>query len=152
MYVGTKDKSPGASVLNRNGLDNGILYVLAAVDPAQRLEQDFGDEDGAMPVKWVPVPNGDTTTEAQLEAASDAAGAINFGRPEDGAFNKKNNDQFFFVTTGGLTGGNELGRLYSLRLNPSDPTKGGALTVVYEADEVIAAGGDIAIRDRKSVV
>jgi hypothetical protein len=145
MYVGTKDTSAGASVLNRNGLDNGTLYVLAPVDPAQRLEQNFGDEDGSIPVKWVQVPNADSTTEAQLEAASDAAGAMNFARPEDGAFNKKNKNSFFFVTTGGLTGGNELGRLYSLLINPADPTRTGTLEVVYEADEVIASGGDIAI-------
>jgi hypothetical protein len=145
LYVGTKDRSAGASVLNRNGLDNGSLFVLAPANPAQRLEQNTGDEDGAMPVKWVQVPNADSTTETQLEAASDAAGAMNFARPEDGAFNKKNNDSFFFVTTGGLAGGNELGRVYSLRLDPSDPTGPATLRVVYEADEVIAAGGDIAI-------
>jgi Bacterial protein of unknown function (DUF839) len=145
MYVGSKEQGAGVSALNRNGLDNGILYVLAPVDPTQRTEADFGDEDGSIPVKWVAVPNADSTTETQLEAASDAAGAINFARPEDGAFNKKNKNQFFFVTTGGLAGANELGRLYSLRINPADPTAHGTLRVVYEADEVIAAGDDIAI-------
>ena len=99
----------------------------------------------AIQVKWVQVPNADSTTETQLEAASDAAGAINFARPEDGAFNKRNGNQFFFVTTGGLTGGNELGRLYSLNIDRKDPTDQGTLRVVYEADEVIAAGGDTAI-------
>jgi Bacterial protein of unknown function (DUF839) len=145
MYVGEKERGPGVSVLNRNGLDNGLLYVLAPVNSDQRLEQNFGDEDGAIPVKWALVPNADATTEAQLEAASDAAGAFNFARPEDGAFKKKNKNRFFFVTTGGLAGGNELGRLYSLRINPSDPTAQGTLEVVYEADDVIAEGGDIAI-------
>jgi Bacterial protein of unknown function (DUF839) len=145
MYIGTKDRSPGASVLNRNGLDNGLLYVLAPVNPAQRLEPSFGDEDGAIPVKWVLVPNADSTTETQLEAASDAAGAMNFARPEDGALNKRNKNQFFFVTTGGLAGGNVLGRVYTLNIDRDDPTAQGTLRVVYEADEVIAAGGDIAI-------
>jgi Bacterial protein of unknown function (DUF839) len=145
LYVGTKDQSPGASVLNRNGLDNGLLFVLAPVNPAQRLEQNFGDEDGSIPVKWTLVPNADSTTETQLEAASDAAGAMTFARPEDGAFNKRNKNQFFFVTTGGLAGGNELGRVYTLNIDRNDPTAQGTLRVVYEADEVIAAGGDIAI-------
>ena len=58
---------------------------------------------GSIPVKWALVPNADSTTETQLEAAADSAGAINFARPEDGAFNKRNKNQFFFVTTGGLT-------------------------------------------------
>jgi Bacterial protein of unknown function (DUF839) len=145
MYVGQKERGRDVSVLNRNGLDNGLLYVLAPVNPAQRLEPSFGDESGAIPVKWVLVPNADSTTEAQLEAASDAAGAINFARPEDGAFNKRDENQFFFVTTGGLAGGNELGRLYSLNIDRKDPTAQGTLQVVYEADDVIAAGGDTAI-------
>jgi hypothetical protein len=68
-----------------------------------------------------------------------------FARPEDGAFNTRNDDEYFFVTTGGAAGANALGRLYSLKLNPSDPTKGATLSVVYNADEVIASGGDIAI-------
>ena len=38
-----------------------------------------------------------------------------FARPEDGAFNLKNKDQYFFVTTGEGTG-NALGRLYELDL------------------------------------
>ena len=145
MYVGKKEKGRGVSVLNKNGLDNGSLFVLAPVNPAQRLEPSFGDESGSIAVKWVLVPNADSTTETELEAASDAAGAINFARPEDGAFNKRNKNQFFFVTTGGLAGGNELGRLYSLNIDRKDPTKQGTLRVVYEADEVIAAGGDTAI-------
>jgi hypothetical protein len=72
-------------------------------------------------------------------------GAIRFARPEDGAFNDSNRNEFLFVTTGGAAGANELGRLYSLRLHPGNPTQGGTLTVVYNADSVIAAGGDIAL-------
>ena len=33
MYVGEKERGPGVSVLNRNGLDNGLLYVLAPGKP-----------------------------------------------------------------------------------------------------------------------
>lgn len=84
-------------------------------------------------------------SETQLEAASDAVGAMVFARPEDGAFNPRNKNNYFFVTTGGATGANELGRLYSLELNPSDPTKNAVLRVVYNADQVIADGGDTAV-------
>jgi hypothetical protein len=143
MYVGRKERGPGMSVLNRNGLDNGLLYVLAPVNPAHGSEADFAN--GTIPVQWKLVPNADTTTEAQLEAASDAVGAINFVRPEDGAFNKKDRNEFFFVTTGGLTGVNNVGRLYSLRIDRKDPTAQGTLTAVYNADQIIAAGGDTAI-------
>jgi hypothetical protein len=143
MYVGKKERSPGASVLRRNGLDNGVLYVLAPVDTSKSSEASFAS--GSIEVKWVPIPDAENLDEAQLEAASDAAGAFRFARPEDGAFNDRKRNEFFFVTTGGAAGVNELGRLYSLALDASDPTKQGFLTVEYAADAVIKAGGDIAI-------
>ena len=143
MYVGTRDHSPGAGVLRRNGLDNGELYVLAPVDPSKSSEATF--TSGTIAVKWALIPNAEDLDEAQLEAASDAVGALRFARPEDGAFNKRNRNNFVFVTTGGATGVNELGRVYSLDLHPSSPTKNGMLKIEYAADAVIAAGGDIAI-------
>jgi serralysin len=70
-------------------------------------------------------------------------------RPEDGAFNPNNPNEFFFDTTGSSSGSadgvNELGRLYSLRLHPGNPLKPATLTIVYNADRVVAGGGDTAI-------
>jgi hypothetical protein len=143
MYVGTKDRRAGASVLRANGLDNGELYVLVPSNPAEASEAVFAG--GSIEVEWAVIPNAENLDEAQLEAASDALGAFRFARPEDGAFNKRNSDEFVFVTTGGAAGANVLGRLYSLKLHPGNVRKGGTLTVVYNADTVIAAGGDIAI-------
>ena len=76
-------------------------------------------------VRWALIPNAGELDEAQLEAASDAVGAFRFARPEDGAFNLENRNQFLFVTTGGAAGANELGRLYSLKLSPYSPTRPG---------------------------
>ncbi len=142
MYVGTKVRTKGATVLRRNGLDNGTLYVAVAKDGVSLGEQSF---DERVAVKWVVIPNAGDLDAAQLEAASDAVGALRFARPEDGAFNPHNSNEFLFATTGGATGVNELGRLTSLRLHPKDPTRGAHLTVVYNADAIVAAGGDIAI-------
>jgi len=144
MYVGRKERHQGATVLRRNGLDNGNLYVLVPDNPAQADETVF--TSGSIDVEWALIPNAGALSEAQLEAASDAAGAFRFVRTEDGAFNKRNRNQFFFVTTGDASvATDKLGRLYSLRLHPGDPTKEGTLKVVYNADQVIAAGGDIAV-------
>lgn len=143
LYVGTKDRRAGASVLRRNGLDNGALYVLVPAIPTDASEAVF--TAGEIKVKWVEIPNAGDLDEAQLEAASDKVGAFRFARPEDGAFNDRNTNEFLFVTTGGATGANVLGRLYSLKLDEDDPTKGGALSVAYNADTVIGAGGDTAI-------
>jgi Alkaline phosphatase PhoX len=147
MYVGTKDRSADASVLARNGLDNGRLYVFRSLDPELNSERTF--TSGSVTGKWVEIPDAEDLTDTQLEAASDAAGAMTFVRPEDGAFNPNNPNEFFFDTTGSSSGAddgvNELGRLYSLRLNKSDPLKPATLSIVYNADTVVAAGGDIAI-------
>jgi hypothetical protein len=147
MYVGHKDRSRHASVLARNGLDNGKVYVFRSLDPERNSERTF--TSGSVTGEWVEIPDVEDLTDVQLEAASDAVGAMTFVRPEDGAFNPNNPNEFFFDTTGSSSGAddgvNELGRLYSLRLHPGNPLKPATLSVVYNADSVVAAGGDIAI-------
>lgn len=147
MYVGAKDRSANATVLARNGLDNGKLYVFRSLDPARNSERSF--TGGSVTGKWVEIPDAEALTDTQLEAASDAVDAMTFVRPEDGAFNPNNPNEFFFDTTGSSSGAddgvNELGRLYSLRLNPDDPLKPAMLSVIYNADTVVAAGGDTAL-------
>ena len=102
-------------------------------------------------MKWVQVPNTNTTSDLQLEAASDAAGALRFARPEDGAFNKENKDHYVFVTTGEsrdkgvLSNANKLGRIYSLNLDEDDVVGNAELTIEVNADQVVAAGGDTAL-------
>jgi secreted PhoX family phosphatase len=134
-------------VLARNGLDNGTLYVFRSLDPDRSSERTF--VTGSVSGRWVEITGADAMTDVELEAASDAANAMTFVRPEDGAFNPNNPNEFFFVTTGSSSGAdngvNELGRLYSLRLNPVDPIRPATLRIVYNADLVVAAGGDIAI-------
>ena len=139
VYIGKKQRAPGSSALRRNGLDNGKLYVFRSLDATKNSELTF--QNGTIAGEWVEIPGAEFMDETQLEAASDAVGAMTFARPEDGAFNPKHPNEFFFVTTGGAAGANELGRLYSLRMAGGNPT----LTVVYNADQVVAAGGDIAI-------
>ena len=150
MYVGTKDMSPGAWVLARNGLIGGKTYVLAPVDPTKGSEAEF--KTGTLAVKWVEIPDVAAKTDVQLEAASDAAGAFRFARPEDSDWNNKNGDQLIFVTTGEsrvangpVTNDNALGRIYELNLDKLDVTKNATLKVAVNADNVIAAGGDTAI-------
>jgi Bacterial protein of unknown function (DUF839) len=147
MYVGKKDRSEDASVLERNGLVDGRLYVFSSLDPARNNERTF--TSGSLVGEWVEIPDADEKTAAELEEASDAAGAMTFVRPEDAAFNPRNRHELFFDTTGSSSGAddgvNELGRLYSLRLHPGNPLKPATLTIVYNADKVVAAGGDIAI-------
>nr|MBA2294820.1 DUF839 domain-containing protein [Actinomycetota bacterium] len=142
MYVGEKSRSRGASVLERNGLTGGTLYVFRSKDPLRNSEATF--LSGSLTGEWVSLGNVSALNDVALEAASDAVNAMIFARPEDGAFNPNESDEYFFVTTGEGTG-NALGRLYSLELSGKDSTGPARLTIEYNADTVIAAGGDIAI-------
>lgn len=153
MYVGTKDRSAGATALERNGLVGGTLYVFRAKDTAVTSETQF--TAGTLDGEWVAIPGANTMDAVQLEAAADAAGAMAFARPEDGAFSLADKDQFFWVTTGGAgtvtgtppvaSGANALGRIYSMKLNRRDPVGPVKLTIAVNADDVINDGGDTAV-------
>jgi len=142
LYVGTRDRTPGATLLQQNGLVGGKVYVFRSVDAARNSEATF--TAGTLEGEWVELVGAGAMSDVQVEAAADAAGAMTFARPEDAAFNPRNARNCFFVTTGGAKGQNELGRIYSLRLGKV-PTGHALLTLVVNADAIVAAGGDTAI-------
>lgn len=138
MYVG--QKSAVGTTLDQNGLTNGQLYALKVTG---KTAEAAADVTGApLPAEWVAVASPETKTYTQLNAATLAAGAFGFARVEDGAFDKDDPNRFYFVTTGQNAVNNNLGRVYQLDLNPSDPTGAAALKLVVNADAVIKAGGD----------
>lgn len=144
MWVGTKSNDRNATALQRNGIarDSGKLFVLVPDNAAQAGEHVV--INGSFQGHWVELTGAEAMTDVQLEAASDAVGAFGFIRTEDGAFDKKNPNVYYFVTTGGSTG-NQLGRLYRLDLNSQNPAGPCKLTIIYNADAIIAAGGDTAV-------
>jgi len=142
MYVGFKDVSPAATPLGRNGLDNGVLYVFVSNNRRKTSEANL--TSGSVQGKWVLLPGAEAMTDVELEAASDAAGAFAFDRIEDGEFRPNHPNEFYFVTTGG-SAANVLGRLYRLDFSPNNIFGPVRLTVIYNADQIIAAGGDIAV-------
>lgn len=142
MYVGRKDGSRNASALRRNGLDNGSLYVFVADTGSPTNEGSF--LGGSLSGRWVQLPGAENMSDVELEAASDAVGAFAFDRIEDGAFRPRNPNEFYFDTTGG-SASNVLGRLYQLNLDRRNVLGPVTLTMLYNADQVLAAGGDIAV-------
>lgn len=143
MYVGKKDRSPGASALSRNGLDTGKLYTFVSDTPGQVSELTF--TSGSITGHWVELPDQTHVNETDLEAQTDAVGAFAFVRIEDGAWSKTDKNKFYFVTTGSgpVTAGNVLGRTYQVDFNKNNILGTTKLTVVYNGDTVAAAGGDI---------
>lgn len=85
-----------------------------------------------------------------MEAAADAVRAFGLWKGEDGTWSKNDKNEFFFNTTGDglnapLVTGNHFGRTYRLNFNEDDVTGPCTLSILYNADLVLAAGGDIAI-------
>ena len=143
MYVGRK-KPGSANPIVRNGLVGGSLYVFVGNDAAVHDESTF--TSGSIAGHWQRIDGADRMDETELEAAADAAGAFGFVRVEDGAVSDADRNDFFFVTTGGnAAAGNDLGRLYRLELSGRNPLGDATLTVVYNADTIVAGGGDIAL-------
>ena len=139
MYVGKKQKS--GTVLERNGLVGGDLWVFASDDPANNSEATFNN--GTLDGHWVKLP--DAVDAADQELKADAAGAFGFVRIEDGAFGQSKK-RFHFVTTGESTDPtiNRLGANYRLRFDPNkDPVdQNPRLSVIFNADQIDAAGQD----------
>jgi hypothetical protein len=142
LYVGTKERSASATGMRRNGLDNGKMYAFVSDTPGKPTELEF--TAGTIEGHWAEIANAETLTDVELEAASDALGAFGFVRTEDGAFDPENPNDYYFVTTGSGSA-NVLGRLYKMTLDANDPTGHTTIELIYNADAIIAAGGDIAI-------
>lgn len=137
MYVGQKQRrSP--SVLDKNGLTNGKILVLAGRD-AHHNEGTF--TTGSLPIKWVEIPNAATLNAAALATAADTAGAFGFVRVEDSEFDPTQPTRSMFIATTGSAGPNMLGRLYEVSMNPTNPTAEGTLNVVYNASNIVNPGG-----------
>lgn len=137
MYVGTKQRRSN-SVLDKNGLSGGKIYVLCGRD-AQHNEGTF--TTGSLPMKWVEIVGAAAMTDAQLIVAADAAGAFGFVRVEEAEFDPTQPTRSLFI---GVTGGslsNRLGRLYELTMNPTNPIANGTLNVIYNADRIVYPAG-----------
>lgn len=126
MYIG--DKQATGSAIDRAGLNNGLLYGIKA-DWFQ--ETSGGPTSGTFTL--AALGNVQSSTGAQLEAASNAAGVTQWLRPEDGAWDTVNPNRFYFQTTNSF---NNPSRLWALDfIDPTDPTKGGNITAVLNGTE-----------------
>lgn len=151
MYVGKKDKSKGASALSRNGLDTGKLYVFVSDTAGKTGENNF--TSGSIVGHWEELPDQTSVDQATLEAQTDAVnplgvngpGGFTFVRVEDGAWDKKDKNKFYFVTTGSgpASTGNVLGRTYQVDFDKNNILGTTTLSIIYNGDTVAAAGGDI---------
>lgn len=150
FYVGTKTSS--ANSVEAAGLTNGNLFSIK-VDGLD-LETDSTTLSG--PVSFTAYNFGDVSgmTGAQLEAATkDASGAFRvtgFQRPEDGAWDPSNPNDFYFVTTASFTGKSRLWRVHFN--DPANPAAGGTIEMMLDGTEGQRMMDNITINKRGQVV
>lgn len=149
MWVGNQ------TAQDPNGFKDGQLYVLQVSNPStgEVYANETIPEDVPVTSKWVAVPgniavgtvgqsaNEITTQLSTYVNGTEANGtprSTNFRRLEDIAEDPTNLGSFYFAVTGstntlsdGTTRDNQLGKLYRISLNPSNPAGDGVLTLVH---------------------
>jgi hypothetical protein len=128
-------------ISNTGDLSNGKYYVLKRTNGDQ-VEMNM-TKGSQYDVELVEIPGVAGMTGAQINLASNAAGAIRFSRVEDVDYRKGGGDkarEIYFVATGQASSNQPVagytmwGRMYKLMLAAGDPTKGAKLSVAAEGD------------------
>jgi len=156
IYVGTKTSS--GSPVDKAGLTNGSLYGVKVNNVAVE-NRELGIASGTQ-FSLFNLGNVQNMTGTQLQTASTSNGVSEFLRPEDGAWDPSNPNDFYFVTTDrfdtvksgtGTTVGRS--RLYRLHFfNIADPTAGGVIDTVLDGTEAQQMMDNIGINDRGQIM
>jgi len=150
FYIGTKTTS--SNPVEAGGLTNGNLLGIKVAG----LDAETNSTVLSGPVAFTTYNFGDVSamTGAQLESASkDASGAFRvtgFQRPEDGAWDPNNPNDFYFVTTASFT---ENSRLWRVRFNnAANPAAGGTIEMLLDGTEGQKMMDNITINNRGQVI
>ncbi len=146
IYVGKKTNS--GSPIERAGLTNGTLYGVAVSGfPAEIAAS--GIPSGSA-FTLASLGNVENTSGAQLESMSVAAGVTAFQRPEDGAWDPKHPNDFYFVTTASFTGNS---RLWRLRFADAEhPERGGTIAMLLDGSEGQKMMDNLTISERGQII
>ncbi len=129
FYIGTKTNS--GTDIDKAGLNNGKLWGVKV--PGLPVELSASIPAANTPFVLEDLGFVQNTTGATLNTNSVNAGVTNFLRPEDGAFDPSNPNDFYFVTTNSFTAPS---RMWRLRFNDiANPETGGTITAVLDGTE-----------------
>jgi len=129
FYIGTKTKT--GTEIDKAGLNNGKLYGVKVTGLTTEVS-------GSIPAANTPftlfdLGNVRDTTGAYLESQSVANGVTTFLRPEDGAWNPRKTNEFYFLTTNNITSPSRLWKLAFKSI--ANPEQGGTITAVLDGTE-----------------
>lgn len=129
VYVGTKTNT--GTEVEKAGLTNGKLYGVAVQNLTTEVNGSFPAANTTFTL--VDLGNVKDSTGSSLNTRSNALGVTNFLRPEDGAWDPSNPNDFYFATTNAVT---SPSRLWRLRFdNIANPELGGKITAVLDGTE-----------------
>ncbi len=131
LYVYVGDKKKSGNPAEQAGLTGGTLYGVKVTG--------YGAEPAGTGIPsgsaFTAASLGDVSakTGAQLETMSEAASATRWQRPEDGAWDPKHPNDFYFVITADFNGNSKLYRLHFN--NPANPAAGGTVSQLLTGTE-----------------
>jgi hypothetical protein len=131
VYVYVGNKTTTGSEIYKAGLMNGILYGVSVAGYSLETNAVFPSANTTFSLTNVGPVN--AITGASLNTISNNLGVTNFLRPEDGAFDPSNPNDFYFVTTNGFGSNSRMWRLRFTNIN--SPELGGTITAVLDGTE-----------------
>lgn len=147
IYVYVGDKTNTGSPVDLAGLTNGTLYGVKVDGLAKETDQTALTSASFSLYSFGNVAN---TTGAQLETLSNTNGVTAFNRPEDGAWNPADTQDFYFVTTASFTGKSRLWKLHFDDIeNPAD---GGTVEMLLDGSEGQHMLDNMTINERGQVL
>jgi hypothetical protein len=129
VYVGTKTNS--GTEIDKAGLTNGALYGIKVNGMTAESSLSVPSANTAFTLESL--GNTEAMTGATLSANSITAGVTEFLRPEDGAWDPSNVQDFYFATTNSITSPSRLWKLHFTDVN--NPLLGGEITAVLDGTE-----------------
>ncbi len=129
FYIGTKTNS--GSEIDKAGLSGGKLFGVKV--SGLTAESSLSIPSAGTAFTLFDLGQVHNTTGAALNTASNTAGVTAFLRPEDGAWDPSNPNDFYFVTTNSFTAPSRLWRLRFTDI--ANPENGGTITAVLDGTE-----------------
>ncbi len=129
IYVGTKTNA--GTEIDKAGLTNGKLFGVAVAGLTTEISGSIPTANTAFTM--VDLGNIKDSTGAALDKLSTSKSVTKFLRPEDGAWDPSNANDFYFVTTNSFTAPSRMWRLRFADIN--NPENGGTITAVLDGTE-----------------
>ncbi|MDI1234097.1 MAG: esterase-like activity of phytase family protein [bacterium] len=129
FYIGTKTNT--GTEIEKAGLSGGKLFGVKVTGLTTEVSTSIPSAGTAFTL--FDLGQVQNTTGAALNTASGAAGVTTFLRPEDGAWDPSNPNDFYFATTNSFTAPSRLWRLRFTDI--ANPENGGTITAVLDGTE-----------------